>query len=215
MFLKKKYNTVILGAALLWSCSKPAMNVPQPKKDEQGKAYFSNPQDLVNWVDHNDQIVRKRVMGDFEFSLKRLSPDLLALQELQGNTSNAVAFEEAKSHYTGLTYFRLNIQNKNFHKELLQYNVNSNEEYTRRLDYYAFELNNDLSLDDGKNIVPCAIHQFERTFNIESGLNFMIAFTAEKPEGGYTVSLDDKIFKNGIIKFSFTKGNDIPYIKIK
>jgi len=208
---------ITLFSVLVWcSCNKPEMDLPTPKKDESGKAYFESKEELTTWVNKNENTSRTKKLGDFEFSLKRLSPDVMALQELQGNTSDAKAYEEAKSHYTGLTYYRLNISNNNYHRELLKYNLKSSEEYNDRVMYCSFQINRDLYMTNGNDTVPCALHEFERSFNLESGLNFVIAFPLIDLQKEHTVVLQDQLFDNGIIKFSFSKnGNDLPYFKIK
>lgn len=215
--MKKNIFYITLVVSLIWcACNKSEVNLPQPKKDDKGKAYFENKDELVTWVNTSENTNRTKKLGEFEFTLKRLSPDMMALQEVQGNTTDAKAYEEAKSHYTGLTYYKLNISNPNYHRELLKYNLSGPDEYTDRVAYCSFQINRDLYMTNGHDTVPCAIHEFERTFNIESGLNFVIAFPLIDLEKEHTVVLQDQLFHNGIVKFSFSKnGNDLPYFKIK
>ena len=215
--MKKNSLYIILFLSLTWyGCTKPEISLPEPQKDHEGKTYFENKEELLTWVNASENTYRTKKLGDFEFSLKRLSPDIMALQELQGNTSDKQAFEEAKSHYTGLIYYRLNISNNQFHRELLKYNLSGSDEYTDRVAYCSFQINRDLYLTNGRDTVPCAIHEFERTFNIESGLNFVVAFPVIDLNRDHTVVLQDQLFDNGIVKFSFGKtGNELPYFKIK
>jgi hypothetical protein len=206
------YCLLILVAS---SCGKQEQRMPVPAIDEKGAKYFDNEKELVNWHEGNAALKKKRELGGFEYSVQYLSPDLMALQELKGKITGKAAYEEARSHYTELIYFRMNIKNNDFHQELLKYDLKDAAQYNQRIQYCAFEINRDLMLKSRKDSSFCVLHEFERTFNIESGLNFLLAFPLPVSKDGYTVVYHDKLFGQGIIKFYFDGKNDTPYLKIK
>ncbi len=226
MVIKQKHsrNTptllgLILSFGLLYSCGKHDgidVNIPEPMNDDAGKKYFESANDLNQWNETSAEVVKQKNIGDFEYTVKELSPDVMALQELKGVTNNASAYEEAKSHYTELLYFKLNVQNPKATGELLKYNLESSGQYTERIKYCSFEINRDIYITNGKDTVPCALHEFERTFNIQSGLNFMLGFPKISSAKGLTLVYHDQLFKQGLIKFSYANDSEkLPYLKIK
>jgi len=208
---------IVLFICLSWcGCNKLELNVPQPKKDDTGKTYFDDQNQLVEWSNKSEQVFKHKKIGEFEFNLKHLSADMMALQELRGKVTDEKMLNETRQHYSELMYFKLNIQNPNYHKELLKYNLETGDDYSRRINYFSFEINRDLLLTNGKDTVPCALHEFERTFNLESGLNFVMAFPRIDTKKEYTVIYQDQLFKNGTIKFHFDQtAENLPYFKIK
>lgn len=210
------YILFILLAGAITSCQHTSPTSPLPERDAQGKLYFDSKKDFTKWNDNNDQIQLQREIGDFTFKSKYVSPYLLALQETRGDSLNNKNFAEAVSHYQDLLYFRLNISNVSFNNELLKYNVTGQQEYNNRLEYCAFHMHKDVMLTNGKDTVPCTLHQFERTFNVQSGLNFLVTFPKIKTSKGLTLIYHDHLFNHGLIKFRFPKEiSNIPYLKIK
>ncbi len=200
----------------LVSCSKSEVpSLPIPKVDKSGLNYFIDKNELLTFSEKSPEMVNQRKLGDFEYTLKQLTPDLMALQELKGNTSDKKEFEMAKSHYSDLLYFKFNIQNSQFNKELLKYNLEEPAQYGERVKYCSFSLGKDFYLTNGQDTVPCALHEFERTFNVGGGLNFLVTFPKINSTKNLTVVYHDQLFKQGIIKFNYNnEKSHLPYLKI-
>lgn len=203
--------------AFMTSCTKNnEVEKIVPKKDTSGKPYFDDKTEFVQWTETEVEFKATKKLGDFMYTLQMISSDQMAMQELRGDLSNKAKFDEAKSHYSELLYFKLNISNDKHQGELLKFNLESQAEYSERIKYCAFNFNKDLELITGIDTVPCALHEYERTFNLQTGLNFLLAFPKRDFKKGATVALQDRLFENGIIKFFFKKSiNDLPYFKIK
>ncbi|HYG53226.1 MAG TPA: hypothetical protein VD905_20140 [Flavobacteriales bacterium] len=212
------YLTVLTAIGCVWmSCQKSqAADAVAPKKDADGKAYFDDKEEFAKWSQTNVEFTQSKTLGDFTYKLTMLSQDQMAMQELRGNIGDSAKFAEAKTHYEDLIYYKLNISNDKHQGELLRYGLERNGEYTERIKYCSFHLNEDIVMVMGKDTVPCALHEFERTFNLQNGLNFLVTFPKVDFKNGATVAFQDNLFKNGIIKFFFQKSiNELPYFKIK
>lgn len=176
---------------------------------KEGKKYYTVKQDLLEHSEKNEQLNQKKNMGNFSYELKYLSADVMALKELRGETGTPADYNEVKSHYSDLLYFSLGIRNSTFSSELLRYQLTSKEQYKDRINYCSFYIQNDLFLVNGTDSLPCALVQYERTFNVSNGLKFTMAFSKpEKLSGSFTIVFYDNLFKNGIIKMTF-KSSDI------
>src|SRR5256885_770874 len=82
--------------------------------------------------------------------------------------------------------------------------ISSDEEYSDRVNYCAFKFQNDISLYDGKDSIPCSLFHFERAFDIVPYGKFILGFAkSNHPENAETFIVYDKIFHKGLIKFTF------------
>lgn len=205
----------IFSASIL-SCGNDKKPLPKPKADSHGKKYFTTVAEFKEWNDKSETIFRNREIGKFNYNVKLLSSDLLALQELQGEKYSNSVFESTKKQYEELIYLKFNISHDEYNKELLKLPSEYNESYSDRVKYASFHLNKDIIIiNDSNDTIPCALHQFERAFNIQSGLNFLIAFPKFNFENGFTMIYQDNLFRNGIVKFRYEKENvELPYLKV-
>ena len=78
-----------------------------------------------------------------------------------------------------------------------------------KLDYFAFNMQNDLSLVAGKDTLACVLHHFERTYNIAPYCDFLIAFELPVKNNSQVEDkifiFEDKLFKLGTIKLKIKK----------
>lgn len=186
-------------------------DIPSPITDAKGNTYFEAPSDLVKWHSQNSEVLKRKDIGDFNFECQALSADLLALNEMKGNIKDSALYKQAKSHYQDLSYFKFVISNERSTAELLKYQLTDENEYSKRLKYCAFNITNDFHVITAGDTVQAVLHEFERTFNVNNKLTFMVAFPKIiKKE--FQFVYEDNLFKNGYIKINF---NDyqLPYLK--
>ncbi len=221
--MKNSYSSVIVCALFLvfaGSCSdapEQAELISDPVRDTEGRAYFDSEEELRHWSENSEAVNTTKEIGGFWYGVTILSPDYLALQELRSREYTAEELAEAKSHYEELYYFKFGIRRPDFQKELLHYNIDSQQEYSSRINYCAFAIQQDLKLAAGTDTIPCALVQFERTFEAGPGLTFTLAFPRKSI---HSEEIDfiyyDNLFQNGIMKFRFTKAAllALPYLKM-
>ena len=161
------------------------------------------------WIATNAaSLTKEQVLGDLTYRLTRVPADLLALREA-GNQATHEALAEARAHYTDLVYFRLEIIANSHNGELLKKDLQSPQEYNRRVSYAAFGVQNDMSMKIGKDSLACAMCQFERSFDVAPIATFMLAFDADEEianDNSVTVVFNDQLFNNGIIRFYWNAG---------
>lgn len=108
-----------------------------------------------------------------------------------------------------MQYIDFTIAVKNYQKEVLSYNANSEEEYNKRLTYCSFEMQKDFSLVDGADTLACTLFHHERAGNITPFLKFVLAFPkTNNTKSDKILLFNDKLFNKGLIEFSF-KSKDI------
>jgi hypothetical protein len=146
-------------------------------------------------------------IGDKSFEVKFLPPELLAIREAGAGATPGM-IKAAEEHYTELVYFNLRIKGEGTNGELLKQELKNAGEYQKRITYCSFGIQQDISLvTDNGDSIACAICQFERAFDVAPVTDFMFAFdrkTVERSKS-LTIILNDNLFHNGLLKFSFRK----------
>jgi hypothetical protein len=209
-------NTLTIALlSFFCSCAKNKTDLPSPIVKD-GQLTFDKKEDLIKFFNENENYNQQKQIGDFMFKCRYLSSDYLALNEIGNTTYDQKFFNQIKEGYSELLYFRLNISNPAYSKELLKYNAGSNHEYKERLTYASFNFGNDVSLIQGNDTIPCALYQFERTFDVNQGLNFLLSFKPNAQSSNYTLLIKDRLFNCGYVKLSFTiNSKDLPILTIQ
>lgn len=84
------------------------------------------------------------------------------------------------------------------------------EDYQRAVDYLAFQAAQDLALVVGQDTLPCALHHFERKYDVAPFVDLIAVF----PQAGYEEASPDALlfsptlFEVGKLHFSLTQYRD-------
>lgn len=99
--------------------------------------------------------------------------------------------------------FRIISDEKN---EFLRYRIKFPDEYYSRIEYYSFEMQNDIHLIDGSDTLDCLLFHFERVYSIAPYVTFTCGFAKQYNEkssssdfNNKTFVYEDKIFNTGKI----------------
>lgn len=151
--------------------------------------------------DRENGYVREKKIENFTYTAYQKPTEyLLAKARIEkGNDSlSANDFED-------LQYFDLRIRVEDFNQEFMKYDLSDAGQYKDRVNYCAFNMQNDLKLVEGKDTLRCVLFHFERTFNTVPYGHFLLAFEkgSIKTNTIKTLIFRDGLFNNGILKFSF------------
>ncbi len=98
---------------------------------------------------------------------------------------------------------------------ILDYQIESQNDFFYRLEYYTTYVENDLYLVTDSDSISCSFSHFERYYGL-SPHNTLVAYF-EKPgyNGDLQLIYDDKVLGTGIVKFLFRADdiNNIPQLK--
>lgn len=190
------------------SCSQPSGNVMSSAELQAVAGREMNVQEFNDWFAATENPhTRSQQVGDKTYRLVHLPAQLLALREA-GKDAGDSALKAAETLYSELEYFRLEITGTTAKGELLKQDVGNAGEYQRRVSYSAFGMEKDIVLvADGTDSIPCALFHFERSFDVAPVASFMIAFDRKRVTAAdkLTFVFHDDLFRNGLLKFSFTK----------
>lgn len=161
------------------------------------------------WVENPDNglIVRKEI-GQFAYELfyKPLPYQLLQANEDIENSKE----HESTQHYT-LKIEALSGQ------DVLKSGARDDAEYNNRLFYLADYIQQDLSLIEGGDTLPCLFAHYERNYGLAPYAKVTLAFEAKEQSNQQekTIRFNDPVFGAGPIQFNYptTVLNNIPNLK--
>jgi hypothetical protein len=176
-----------------------------------------NPPEYVVWCQDKENRLRKqKEMQDIIFTLQYKPAEYVLCMEQKPQTISAKDLQKQLKELEGSDYFDFSIGLSSGQGELLKYNVSSTDEYTKRLNYFAFDMQRDLKLLDGNDTLNCTLFHFERAYDVAPYSVFLVAFPKTKnPHSEKTFIYPDKIYGKGMIKFTYTKEDlsQIPKLK--
>jgi len=177
-----------------------------------------NPPEYVVWCQNKENRLKKqKEMQDIIFTLQYRPAEYVLCMEQKPQTISKNDLQKQLKELEGSEYFDFSIGLSSGQGELLKYNVSSTNEYTSRLNYFAFDMQRDLKLLDGDDTLSCTLFHFERAYDVAPYSVFLVAFPKTKnTTSTKTFLYPDKIFGKGMIKFTYTKEDlsQIPKLKV-
>lgn len=167
-----------------------------------GDAYIAYIEDKANGL------IKEKQIADFTFSLFYKPLEYQALAGLKNPEPAKADFDREMGEIKDMQYFTFKIEVANFNQELLKYNLESPEQYEQRVNYFAFKMQNDFKLIEGKDTLDCELFHFERNYGIAPTAHFILAFPATHNGNKIfdkTLSFEDKTFGMGTININIDK----------
>lgn len=191
---------------------------------------YKEPMDYAAWVqDTLNGLFVDRIVDGVGYSVQYKPISYVMLQDLGLEGVKKHKMDSLYSNYSGYQYITLKIKNLSSNKELLKFRVSSEQEYQNRIYYCSFNIPQDIILVSGNDTLTCVTHLFERVYGIAPEATFLFAFDMPEEERialktkkdfnyeDKTIILRDRLFQNGIIKFTISKEalNNMPELQVK
>jgi hypothetical protein len=211
---------------LIYSCAKPKESEGYEKEEsESGYVAVKSDKDVsldagsyVSWFRSLEHGLKKaKMLNDLTYFLQYKSPDYIALIESHGEGVKEEVVEKRAKELQGLIYFDFRISLNGGQDELLKYQISSPAEYLERVKYMSFEMQKDIQLVQEKDTIPCGLYHFERIYDIGPYSNYLVAFDSKGIDLNkeLTFVFNDKVFHNGLVKFTFLGGKLIYLPKLR
>lgn len=144
---------------------------------------------------------------DIRFNVQYKPLDFIVLQEHKRNVPDAADMPSLRKEFEGMHYFTLSIEPVGSQADLLKSGNEDRQDYEEKLNYYAFQANQDLTLYSGNDTLPCHLYHFERDYGINPGISLVFAFENNKTNEFDDIMLifHDRVFGNGILKYLFNE----------
>jgi hypothetical protein len=163
----------------------------------------------VAWVrDYDNGLHVMKQFSGYNFDLQYQPLQYVMLQR----TGQAVV--ATKENGTTLQYYTLAISLENKTADLINYNVADISERQRKLYYFSYEFQHDISLEENGKILPCALFHFERDNGISNISTFVLAFEGSANESKEaTLVINSGHFSALPVRIKISKDN-IPSLAI-
>lgn len=167
-------------------------------------------EDYRQWVEKEDNatLVQDKTMGDLVFSAKYKPRSYMAMLQSGSTQISPLRLRAVEDSLKGYEYFTFKIAHPNHNTELLKLNLNHQNEYFGRVEYYSFGIQNDFFLICGQDTLPCALSHFERTYGLAPHATFTLSFEGQRKEDEpLTLLYNEKVFGLGLIALRFEAEN--------
>lgn len=183
---------------------------------DEGEAL--DPAAYVRWMKDEDNGFRnEKTIGDLTFSAQYKTPEYITCMELHGMPCMDSVLKKNRSGLSDMQYYDLKILLADGSGELLKYKLSSSGQYNERVNYFAFGMQQDISLVDGKDTLPCALYHFERAYDVMPSATIVLGFSKKngRDTNDKTLLVDDRTFNKGMLKFKFAAAelNNKPKLK--
>lgn len=192
----KKGLIIVFFSFILIGCKNDQTN--EDKSELKRETDLTESQSSIKVLNGKRFQEAERVIGKFHFRYLSMIPVDKRIDQEQ--ISGLLAMDEnAQMEFTP-GVFKIILDNAN--GELLQYELKSPDEYKKRVEYYSFNINQDLKLIYGQDTLDCLFSTFQRDFGLSPEITFNCYF--EKIENQslnseYTIMFEDKYFNCGIV----------------
>jgi hypothetical protein len=165
--------------------------------------------EYVNYINNIESGLKKTLQVDgFEFCMQYRPYDYIMLMENKGNTVGYDA-EKRMADLKGSAWFSITLKRADYGTTPLRYGISSIEEYNSRLNYFLNKAKEDIWLVYDKDTLRPVSYLFENNFNLVAQETMIVGFYlpkgADAPKEKMQLSYNDQVFKNGIIKATYTE----------
>jgi len=158
------------------------------------------PEEYLKKVSVDKAFVKLYKDSVFNVRCSYLSSTFLAITDLQKNPErmkkiSAVEFESDKKRFENGDYFRISM-GLNSGQNLLTYNVQGNQDYSKRLFYLNNFISNDIYIFDqesNRQIKPLSV-EFYNNYGMSATVNFTVVFPRTVYSGNFKLVYEDKLF---------------------
>jgi hypothetical protein len=176
------------------------------------------------WVeDPGNGLRQEKKIGSFIYTIQYTPVDYMLMSELGKEKVSKEDIPGRRKEIEGMQYIGMRLSSDG-PGDVMMVGAASDQDYMKRVNYFAYEAQNDIQLLDGNDTLPCRLFHYTQNYGIAPHADFIMAF--ERPEEELVQNsarhdkvliITDKILGNGIVKFTITKDNinNSPSLMIK
>ena len=162
------------------------------------------PSDLIHWVENEENgLVQRQEFEHYFFEAKYKPLDYVI--SIEGRTDDLLEDDYArlKSELEGLQYVDINIGPLSHQGNALSAEIETEEEYFERLDYFVTYANQDIFMVQGQDTLMPKLYHFERNYGLAPKNTLLLGFDQGEQNKDRYVYIDDQVLDVGRVKFLF------------
>ncbi len=176
------------------------------------------PEAYIHWVNKaSNGLISTKTIGAFKFSVLFKPAPYVALEQCKDYGFHPDSVKNALSQTKGLEFYTFRVESDKGN-ELSGINANNQSEYSKRLQYFTSDLQNDIYLISGNDTLKNLLFHYERSYGVSPQNNFILIFKSENTEktGSRKLVYEDKILGTGTVNLVIDANNinTIPELKL-
>ena len=205
--------TAVIGLWVVYSCN----SITSGGKGGGANKYLP-PVDYVKWIQDKDNGIKKeKVIDDIVYEIQYKPYEyIVCMEERKEKLADSVVKKKVEE-INDMQYYDLTISLNSGSGELLKYGVTAYDQYDKRIKYVSFDMQNDISLVEDGDTIPCSLFHFERVYDVAPYAKFLLGFAKGKKDSPQqsVIVFDDKLFNQGLIKMTYSHEeiSNIPKLK--
>lgn len=133
------------------------------------------PKEYLKWYSNEENKVwSKKQVGGYDFAALYRSHEFIYLLEKDGKFEKS-DFNERNKKLGNMQYYLLRIKGSDENELMAQDNAQE-EDYFLKLEYFTGPMQDDISLVEGNDTLPCLLFHYERNYGISPNNNFLLGF---------------------------------------
>lgn len=162
------------------------------------------PSELIEWVENEENGLRQsKNFEHFGFEVIYKPTDYVIAMEGRTDNLSESKYQKLKTEIGDLQYVDIKIKTIGGEGNALSGNMETEEDYYSRLDYFVMYANQDISLIQGADTLAPMLYHFERNYGLAPYNTLLLGFDKNNNSDSKTILIDDQIMGIGRIKFDF------------
>ncbi len=151
--------------------------------------------EYIAWVNNPDNGLNvKKQIGEYSFSVLYKPADYIIAMENKDIPLSTEQWQKEKDRLKDMQYYTLKIEADNG-EEVLKKGIESDAEYYERLEYFMSMMQEDISLIEKQDTLPCILYHFERNYGAAPFTQMVLAFEKSEEEKQSTRKCEDKTIR--------------------
>lgn len=154
--------------------------------------------------DEENGVSPSRTIGEFEFRVRYISPDYLALQQFRDGNPDSEEFTNERMRFEGVEQYVFRIHRTD-ETDVLEGEYE--EDCAMRLEYFVTYAQDDIHLVRGTDTLSCVQYTYERTYGLSPDLTIVVGFEADSSQSvaERTFVFNDNVLGVGPVKLTIDK----------
>lgn len=137
--------------------------------------------DYVKWIrDYDHQLHVKKAHHDYVLDVQYTPADYIWLQRTQDPTGAHYAAEIKEIE--NLQYYTLTLGVADSTLDFIDYGVADIQEKQRKLYYFSYNFQDDITLEEAGTTLPCVLFHFEKIADLRHTRTFVLGFENQYPD---------------------------------
>lgn len=173
------------------------------------------PSEYVKWMkDVSNGLREVKTIGDYTFTLQYKTPEFVVLQQYKSNDVLRAEIESQLPNYSGMEYYTFEITTADGH-DLLDDQYHDADEVASRLEYFLSYAQDDFSLVNSSDTLPCSLFHFERSYSLSPVTTLVMGFEKVLPGEDRTLVYNDRLLGTGPVQITIDSEDilSVPAVK--